>query len=93
VLEVSVEDTGQGLSLEEQEKLFQVFGKLRKEVDLEELNRTGVEMGLAISQSLARRIGPRGNKGIQVDSEDRPVGIKFTFLVEEKERLEKTRNP
>lgn len=55
-VEISVTDTGIGMSPEDQKKLFQEFTK----IDLKQqafLNSSGVGLGLVISNNLAKRLG------------------------------------
>jgi two-component system, sensor histidine kinase ChiS len=53
-LEVSVMDTGIGISKENQEKLFTMFGFLE---DSSERNSHGIGLGLAISQQIVMEFG------------------------------------
>jgi signal transduction histidine kinase len=50
---IKVIDTGMGIKEEDQKKLFKLFGKLEDEKSME-VNKSGVGLGLAISQSLVK---------------------------------------
>jgi two-component system, sensor histidine kinase len=51
----TVQDTGCGIKSEDIPKLFQLFAKLETQ-ESKKVNQTGVGLGLAISQSLVRRL-------------------------------------
>jgi signal transduction histidine kinase len=75
---ITVSDSGCGMSQQEIDKLFRLFGKLEG-TDITKLNQTGIGLGLAISQSLVRLLnGNRKDEEIKVVS--RPgVGSEFSF--------------
>ena len=80
VYKVKVKDSGIGIKDEDFPKLFKLFGKL----DLEnpELNRSGVGLGLTISQNLAKMLSPHLNiSGIFLKSIF-GNGSKFWFYLE-----------
>lgn len=84
-IKISVQDTGIGIKEEDKKKLFQAFGRL----DLgenEKLNIQGVGLGLLISNSLSKNLGPQDNleyQGLQVKS-NYGEGTKFYFIIEDK---------
>ena len=49
MLRVSVEDTGKGIKPEEIDKVFQMFGKLKRTASL---NNEGIGLGLMICKKL-----------------------------------------
>jgi CheY-like chemotaxis protein len=51
---IKVRDTGMGIKQEDQPKLFQLFGKLDNNEKKDCINKFGVGLGLAISQSLVK---------------------------------------
>lgn len=53
-------DNGIGISREDQQKLFKLFGKLE---DTKELNSQGIGLGLSISRKIVRNFG--GSIGVQ----------------------------
>ena len=73
---IMVRDTGIGIKKEDFSKMFSSFGKIDNE-----MNPHGVGLGLSISQTLARRLGPKDNKGIKVQSEY-GKGSCFYFMIE-----------
>jgi signal transduction histidine kinase/FixJ family two-component response regulator len=52
-LNIRIEDTGPGISAEDQQKLFRPFGQVRSELN----TQTGTGLGLAISRKYARLMG------------------------------------
>eukprot|EP01017_Pseudomicrothorax_dubius_P039731 TRINITY_DN6132_c0_g1_i3.p1 TRINITY_DN6132_c0_g1~~TRINITY_DN6132_c0_g1_i3.p1 ORF type:complete len:438 (+),score=81.10 TRINITY_DN6132_c0_g1_i3:644-1957(+) len=81
-LSIAVQDTGIGIRDNDKAKLFTAFVKLDRE-EAPVLNAHGVGLGLAISQSLVRRLGPIDNTGIGIES-TYGEGSKFSFLLENK---------
>jgi len=80
MLWTEVRDTGTGISSEDQERLFKVFGKLQ---DTSKLNKSGMGLGLAISKLIVEKMG--GN--ISVESEmGKGSAFKFSFKVKEPKR-------
>ncbi len=74
---ITVSDSGCGMSQQEIEKLFRLFGKLEG-MDSTKLNQTGIGLGLAISQSLVRLLN--GNRKEEIRVVSRPgVGSEFSF--------------
>lgn len=71
-LQASVQDTGIGISKEDQEKMFKLFGFLSSS---ESRNSKGIGLGLYISQQIVSEFG--GGK-ILLDSE-LGMGTKFTL--------------
>jgi len=70
---VTVADTGIGISLEDQSRLFKLFGFLQSS---EQLNANGIGLGLVISQNLVQQFGGR----IWCESEV-GVGTRFIFTI------------
>jgi signal transduction histidine kinase len=54
VLDISVVDSGVGMSPEQVERLFQPFTKI---MENRNLNRDGVGLGLSVSQKIAKALG------------------------------------
>jgi len=77
---ISVEDSGLGMKEEDLQHLFKMFGKLKS---TKEVNPSGTGLGLMISNKLALRLAPTGNKGIQVESVYQE-GSTFSFILEDK---------
>mmetsp|Transcript_16079 Transcript_16079/g.29470 ORF Transcript_16079/g.29470 Transcript_16079/m.29470 type:complete len:469 (+) Transcript_16079:64-1470(+) len=73
-MRISVEDDGVGISIEQQSKLFSLFGKLQEN---ESLNPQGCGLGLHISNLLARQLG---GQPIEIESAI-GMGSKFWFDV------------
>lgn len=82
VLKFEVVDTGVGMSREDLNQLFQLFGKLKKTYHI---NQQGVGLGLMISKQLCNKLGG----DIFVDSEP-GKGTKFTFKISPREIRETT---
>ena len=83
-LRLEVKDTGIGISEADQSKLFKAFTKLEDKTH-SALNPKGVGLGLSISDSLARHLGPKkgNNGGIKVSS-ILGKGSSFWLILEEK---------
>ena len=77
-LKFSVKDTGIGISKEDQERLFKMYGKLEQKN--KKINTNGVGLGLTISNTLAMLLNPSENKSIQIESEVEK-GTCFSFIV------------
>jgi signal transduction histidine kinase/CheY-like chemotaxis protein/PAS domain-containing protein len=82
LLEVAVEDTGIGMSTEDQTKLFQDFTKINVEQNAK-LNASGCGLGLSISNKLAKALARGEIDPIEVSSE-LGIGTKFSFKVQNK---------
>jgi signal transduction histidine kinase len=54
MIEISVKDTGTGIKIEDQDKLFKLFGFLD---NTKEINTKGVGLGLHISQKITQEFG------------------------------------
>lgn len=86
---IKVEDTGVGIKLENQTKLFQAFGKVDSDEN-EYLNSQGVGLGLLISNILAKNLGPSSEKlerlklkpGLNLKSEY-GHGTSFKFVIQD----------
>ncbi|KAL4498026.1 hypothetical protein ABPG72_014883 [Tetrahymena utriculariae] len=77
---IGVKDTGIGINQENINQIFKIFNK----IDLgnnQKLNLQGCGVGLALSNSIARALGPQDNQGIQVQSE-KNHGSNFSFVVQ-----------
>lgn len=72
-LRVSVEDSGIGISKEDLENLFRVFGKLKASAHM---NKQGIGLGLTICKKITEFMGG----GIDVISEENK-GTRFDFHV------------
>jgi len=57
-IKVTVEDTGVGMSKEDQKSLFKMYGKLK---DSNRLNPKGIGLGLNISNEIAKLLGNNAN--------------------------------
>jgi len=79
VCKIEVIDTGVGISEDNLNQLFQEFGKIQENINL---NPQGVGLGLVISKLLSQELGP-DNIGLQVKSEP-GVGTTFHFLLASK---------
>ena len=80
LLQIEVKDTGTGISVEDQGKLFKLFGFLSK---TQHINTKGIGLGLYISKMIVEKFG--GNIGLKSEVD---VGSQFTFVI----ALEKTSN-
>jgi len=89
LLEIAVEDTGIGMSQEDQTKLFQDFTKINVEKNAK-LNASGCGLGLAISNKLAKALARGEIDPIEVSSE-LGIGTKFSFKVQNKAHEFKSR--
>jgi len=78
-LRISIKDTGIGISKEDQERLFKLYGKIEQKD--KNINTNGIGLGLTISSTLAMLLNPLENKPIEVDSE-LGRGTCFSFVVE-----------
>jgi len=77
MLWTEVRDTGTGISSEDQDRLFKVFGKLQ---DTSKLNKSGMGLGLAISKMIVEKMGG----DISVESElGKGSAFRFSFSVKE----------
>eukprot|EP00347_Sterkiella_histriomuscorum_P016419 403353254 len=72
-IRVSVADTGVGIKIEDQEKLFKIFGKLEQTSNI---NTQGIGLGLGICKNLVEMLGGK----ILIES-DYQNGAKFTFTI------------
>ena len=79
IFKFSVKDTGIGIHQEDQNKLFHLFGKLKQEED--EINKTGIGLGLTISQNLAKMLYSGEDSGIHIDS-NYGKGSTFWFKID-----------
>jgi len=78
MIEISVKDTGVGISQEKIKNLFQRYGKLE---DTTGINKTGVGLGLIISQSLVKSLCyEKDSRGIRVSSVE-GKGTTFSFSI------------
>lgn len=75
-LRVSVEDTGVGISEEDQTKLFKLFGFLE---NTKQLNTSGIGLGLVISDQIVRQFG--GTFSVK-SQPNRGSVFSFTFSLE-----------
>ncbi len=81
MLKVGVADDGKGIKVDEMNKLFSVFGKLRRTA---EMNSEGIGMGLMICKNLVKM-----NHGtISASSEGENKGSIFYFTMRMKEKKE-----
>ena len=74
MLKVQIVDTGKGIKLEDIDKLFTLFGKLKRTA---EINHEGIGMGLMICKSLVQMNGGT----ISVYSEGENMGSTFAFTM------------
>ena len=72
-LKISVIDSGMGISKENQEKLFKLFGFLN---ETEKQNTNGIGLGLMISNKLVREFG-----GEFTVNSDIGQGSEFAFTI------------
>ena len=87
-VKISCQDTGIGLSSENQKKLFKAFEKIYSSLHAQ-INPTGAGLGLVISNSIVQRLNPasvheRKVESIQFQSVEN-VGTTFYFNVYEQE--------
>ena len=81
MLKFTVADTGIGIKLEDQDKLFKAFGRLDK---TSYVNPYGVGLGLVISNNLVSLLNPTvQNSHIELESQEN-VGSKFIFSIDRK---------
>ena len=81
-LEISVEDSGVGMTAEAQAKLFTIFAKNVGSAQAQTLNPRGTGLGLAISKKLVELMGGEVRVASTVG-----VGSKFTFTSQHTLRL------
>ena len=82
-IKIEVQDSGIGMSKDDQAKLFKAFTHIENE-SRSTMNPSGVGLGLMIADSLAKRLGPKGEAiGLDVSSV-KGEGSKFWFVLEEK---------
>jgi len=84
-IKFSVKDSGIGIKEIDRPKLFRLFSKL-DQAD-QEMNKTGVGLGLTISQSLVKLLDGNESRGITMKSES-GKGSKFWFFINSKEEEE-----
>ena len=91
VVQISVTDTGVGISEEDQKSLFQEYSQVGGDSQQRKLNPHGVGLGLTIANTLARLLGPasgfKNNSAIKINSQVNQ-GSTFSFLIEEKQNSE-----
>ena len=80
---ISVQDSGIGMTKEDTKKLFSDYTHIEFS-GRADINPTGVGLGLSIAYNLAKLLGPKGQKGILVESVP-GIGSNFSFLVENKD--------
>ena len=91
LLQVEVKDTGTGISVQDQGKLFKLFGFLSS---TQHINTKGIGLGLYISKMIVEKFG--GNIGLKSEVD---VGSRFTFVValekmsNAQTKIKRTRNP
>ena len=86
ILHVEVEDTGIGISEEDQEMLFKAFEKIDLGARIS-LNSSGVGLGLVISNNLVQMLGP-SEQGHSIKVTSHPnQGSVFSFCLIDKEHL------
>ena len=79
-MQITVKDTGVGISNDDQKKLFKLFGYLEA---TNQMNPQGIGLGLYISKLITERFG--GEVGVESELE---VGSTFTFMFKLNELLE-----
>ena len=79
-LKIKVTDTGIGISEDEKNGLFQVFGMIHKHRD--EFNMKGTGLGLTISQKLVKMLGGKINMESVIN-----FGTTVTFTIKERPSL------
>ena len=67
IFKFSVEDSGIGIHEEDLDKLFVLFGRLNQETP--DINKTGIGLGLTISNTLAKMLYNGKDNGIHVESQ------------------------
>ena len=77
MVKIAVEDTGHGISKEDQQLLFKQFGKLETSAHM---NEKGIGLGLFICKKLVQQMGGE----IEVESEEGKGSI-FTFTINMKQ--------
>lgn len=70
---ISVQDTGIGIKQEDLGKLYRLFGRLE---DQENINKTGIGLGLTISKKISKLLCPEKPEGLDVES---VYGLGSTF--------------
>jgi CheY-like chemotaxis protein len=84
---IAVEDSGIGISVEDQQKLFKTFTMIDSQILAKsDINPKGVGLGLSISNALAKILGPTGNTGIKVKSTP-GLGSTFSFYLKDTNQL------
>ena len=73
LLQIEVIDSGIGISKQDQNKLFKLFGFLSSS---QHINTKGIGLGLYISKMIVEKLG--GNLGLKSDD---GMGSRFTFVV------------
>ena len=73
MIEFIVEDTGNGISKENQQQMFKLFGKIKKSNDY---NSTGVGLGLTYCKKVVHHM-----KGEIFCKSEKERGTKFTFFI------------
>mgnify|MGYP001626772520 CR=1 FL=1 len=81
MLKVGVADEGKGIKVEEMDKLFSMFGKLRRTA---EINSEGIGMGLMICQNLVKM----NHGSISAYSQGENKGSIFSFTMQMKLKKE-----
>lgn len=74
MLRVSVEDTGKGIKPEEIDKVFQMFGKLKRTASL---NNEGIGLGLMICKKLVQL--NEGQISLHSDGQNKGCTISFSM--------------
>ena len=74
---ISVQDTGIGIKQEDLGKLYHLFGRLE---DQENINRTGIGLGLTISKKISKLLCPEKSEGLDVES-IYGIGSTFSFYL------------
>ena len=82
MIEISINDSGVGMSQQDVSRLFTQFTRLSNFGKRKNMNPTGVGLGLSIANSLAKALGSARSKGIKVESSP-DHGSKFSFVIQE----------
>ena len=86
---ISVKDTGIGIKKEDFCKLYKLFGKLENQ---EQINRTGIGLGLTISKKISKLLCPVKNEGLEVESEYGKGSQFYFFISSLSEKAEKKKD-